>query len=495
MTESPLILALDIGTSSIRASIYDRSGNFLEGMKAQEKYSMELSPDGGVEIDAELLLSIVARSIDSVLELLGEKSKELAAVAVSTFWHSLLGIDAQGRTITPVISWNDTRAAAAAARLREQVSESELHARTGCRAHASYWPAKLFRLGETSPELMSQAHYWLSFADYLYFRLFGETASSVSMASGTGLFNQKDCQWDEKTIELLPVKLEQLPPIVDIDQPLSGLRGEFVARWPALRNIPWYVPFGDGACSNVGSGCVDPSRFAVMVGTSGAMRAITTDNEFIVPYGLWSYRVDRRRRVLGGALSNGGNLFAWMTETLKLPTDPAVVEAELAGLEPDGHGLVILPLFSGERSPGWHDGATATISGLRISTRPIEILRAGLEAIAYQFVSVYESLQESFGQTREVVGTGGGMRNSPVLRQITADVLGTPLRMSAIKEASSRGAALLVLEAMKLIKSDEVGRADFTDLYLPDQENHKRYLQGRKRHQALYDMIFNQSES
>src|SRR6185369_10056405 len=213
-------------------------------------------------------------------------------------------------------------------------------------------------------------------------RLFGETATSISMASGTGLFNQQECRWDEETVKLLPIVLEQLPSIVDLNQPMSGLGSEFTSRWPALGSIPWHLPLGDGACSNIGSGSVDSSRFTLMIGTSGALRAVTNANDFAVPDGLWSYRIDGRRRILGGALSNGGNLFAWMRETLKLPDD---IESALASVEADSHGLILLPHLSGERSPGWHDAATAVIAGLRLSTRPADILRAGFEAVAYQF--------------------------------------------------------------------------------------------------------------
>jgi gluconokinase len=488
MLELPLILALDIGTSSVRASIYDRNGNFVEGTRTSIKYSMSLTADGGAEIDAESLFSIVAQSIDGTLALLQGRAAEPAGVAVSTFWHSLMGIDAQGRAITPVINWSDTRGREAAAKLREQVNEKELHARTGCRAHASYWPAKLLWLTEINKDLVKDVQYWLSFGDYLFLRLFGKTATSISMASGTGLFNQQECRWDEEIIELLPIRPEQLPSVIDLDQPISGLESEFASRWPALGSIPWHLPLGDGACSNIGSGSVDPGSFTLMIGTSGALRAITAANDFVVPSGLWSYRIDRRRRILGGALSNGGNLFAWMKETLKLPDD---IESALASVEPDSHGLTLLPHFSGERSPGWHDSATAVIAGLRLSTLPAEILRAGFEAVAYQFATIYEEMVKSFGLPREVIGTGGGLRNSVVWRQIIADALGVPLRMSAVREASSRGAALLALEAM----GEGIGSADFAEQYLPDEENHRIYVKARERHQVLYDIIFNHKDT
>src|SRR5688572_24052454 len=138
---SPLILALDIGTSSVRASVYDRECNLFDGITIKIEYSMKLTPDGGVEIDANEMVSMVEQAIDKAMESLADRAGDLIAVAASTFWHSLLGIDQQNRAITPIISWNDTRSRTAAATLRASLNEAKLHSRTGCRIHAAYWPA------------------------------------------------------------------------------------------------------------------------------------------------------------------------------------------------------------------------------------------------------------------------------------------------------------------------------------------------------------------
>ncbi|MEW6736540.1 MAG: gluconokinase [Acidobacteriota bacterium] len=481
----PYVLAIDVGTSSVRVIAYDHYGSSVTGIEARAQYQFAITADGAVEIDPERLFNIVAECIDSVLALLGERSKELLAVATTTFWHSLVGIDKQGRALTPLINWNDTRSRGEAARLRNQVSEVDLHARTGCRLHASYWPAKLGWLADTRSQLMTQVRYWLSFGDYLFSRLFGEILSSLSMASGTGLLNQHSCDWDDMTLAFLPIDASQLPTIVDINSPCIGLRNEFATRWPALADIPWYPPLGDGACSNIGCGCTDPSRFALMIGTSGALRAVAARENFVIPSGLWCYRIDRRRIVMGGALANGGNLFAWMRDSLQLPSLEEFEKA-LTEIAPDSHGLTLLPLFSGERSPGWRDDATAALIGLRLATQPVEILRAGLEAVAYQFALIYKRLADYFDPPSEVIATGGALRRSSVWRDIIADVLGMGLRLSAEPEASSRGAALLVLEANGLLSDLALASAGFVQNHLPNAENHKIYQQACTRQQALY---------
>src|SRR5262249_45195498 len=150
-----------------------------------------------------------------------------------------------------------------------------------------------------------------------------------------------------------------------------GLRAPWARRWPALRTASWFPAIGDGAASNIGSDCADPARVALNVGTSAALRVVTREN--LTPSrGLWRYRVDRSRSLGGGATSEGGNVFAWCREVLRLGADDEI-EAALSALAPDAHGLTVLPHLAGERSPGWRGGRHGVISGLRLDTSAIEI--------------------------------------------------------------------------------------------------------------------------
>ncbi len=485
-TEKSLVCAIDIGTSSIRVSGFDKIGNAIQGLSIQNYYQMSISLDGAVEIPAEELFRKVTDSLDQFLAKLIAKNYLVLAVGVSTIWHSLLAIDFQGSPLTPLISWNDTRSSAFAKKLRETNDEIALHQVTGCRFHASYWPAKISWLLDKTPSLKRKVKYWLSFGDYLFLRFFGEIATSISLASGTGLFNRHLCEWDKQVVENLSIEVNQLPKIVET--PFYSLKKEFATRWPMLSTIPWYLPLGDGACSNIGSDCFDNS-FALMIGTSGAMRAVSSQTNIVLPEGLWSYRIDRKRSVIGGAMSNAGNLFAWLKTILNLPTETLgqTLEQELKQINPDSHRLTILPFLSGERSLGWHDNARGAIIGLQLSTKPIEILRAGLEAIAYQFLLIYEEMVKTLGIPDKIIATGGGLYNSEVWGEIIADVLGKPLYVSHHSEASSRGAALLVLENLNLLEL--LPNNNFEKIYLPKLENKEVYQKAFRRYQLCYEKL------
>jgi len=323
--------------------------------------------------------------------------------------------------------------------------------------------------------------------------LFGDTACSISMASGTGLLNLHTCTWDADTLSALPLEPAQLSRLTDLDAPFTGLKDKHRARWPALQNLPWYPAVGDGACSNIGSGCVTADRIAIMVGTSGAMRVMSSTEMFTIPEGLWCYRSDRRRILMGGALSNGGNVYGWMRSSLQFGDD-ADVEQAIAAMSPDAHGLTVLPFWAGERSPGWHASARATITGMTLHTTPTDIMRASLEATAYCFASIYARLQTIHVEVKEMIASGAGLLQSPAWLQMMADVLGRPVVASAVTEASSRGAALLALESAGILSDPIEAPVPLDKTYDPDMSNHARYREAMFRQQELYELLVSNSE-
>ena len=484
--ESPLALAVDVGSSSVRAMVFDCAGRDVEGLKVQLPYAMHTTPDGGVEIEASALVALVERAVDELLAAAGDLTPAVGCVGVSTFWHSLVGVDASGAPVTPVLTWADTRSRRAADRLRRTLDEARVHARTGAMLHTSYLPAKLVWLFNTRAADFHRAARWMSFGEYLYLKLFGRAACSTSMASGTGLFDQNELSWDEQTVGALPITLAQLSDVSDA--PSTGLVDAYAARWPALAAVPWLPALGDGACSNVGCGAVTPARVALMVGTSGAMRVVYEHERIHIPRGLWTYRLDRRRFVVGGALSEGGGLFAWLTGLFGIAPD-AALEAELAAAEPDGHGLTILPFVAGERSPGWSTHARAAIVGMTLDTRPVDILRAALESVAYRFTLIADLLPVFVPEDAEIVASGGALLRSRAWAQIMADVLGRPVHLSAEEEASSRGAALMALEAVGAVRDLAAVPAERGPVFEPDPGRHDRYQRAIDRQRQLYDTL------
>jgi gluconokinase len=171
-----------------------------------------------------------------------------------------------------------------------------------------------------------------------------------------------------------------------------------------------------------------------------------------------------------------------------------MVEKELSMMEPDGHDLTVLPFLTGERSPGWNANARAAIVGLSLNSQPIEILRAGIESIAYRFGLVYQIMKSSLPEVKQVVASGGALLNSPTWMQILADVLNQPVTASAEGETTSRGAALLALEQLGVFSSKssaglEQASFDFGQTFYPNPARHSLYQAAMERQQNLYQKL------
>jgi gluconokinase len=435
------VLALDVGTSSVRARVFGADAH-EEGEPARRDYAGESDPD-----------TIVRLTREAVAE---AGCEDVAAVSASCFGHSLLALDPHGRPLTPILGWRDTRSAAAAEWLARRLDGAAVHARTGCPVHTSFWAAKLAWLAEDDPALFRRTRRFVSFADYLYMQLLGEddVPVSMSLASGTGLLDVHERRWDAELLEIVGIDEARLSRISD--EPLGD----------------WHPARIDGACSNLGAGCVGRTRAALMIGTSGAFRTLYETEVAQPRRGLFLYRLDDRRVVEGGAFSDGGNLHRWLDETL------SDADGSLAGRDPDSHGLTFLTLLGGERSPGWHQHVRGAIHGLTLETTPLDLRQAALEGVGFRFAEVADLMPE----VTEVVATGGGLLKDEEWCQIMADALARPIVASRVQEASLRGAAVDLLERLGEQPEPPPGGREFE----PRADHVDAYRAARERQRALY---------
>jgi gluconokinase len=436
------VLALDVGSSSVRAQCFGEGAEAADELK-QEKYK------GG---DADELVSLVRKVVDG-------RDEGVDAVGASSFGHSLLALGRDGRPLTPVLGWRDTRSSGSAEWLRRRVGDPDaVHARTGAPVHPSFWPAKLVWLAEAEPEVFRSAARFVSLSDYLYAELLGvEPTTSLSIASGTGMLDLAGTKWDAELLELTGVGEERLPRLAE--EPQGA----------------WFPALIDGACSNLGAGCVGKQRGALMVGTSGALRLLYETERPQPRPGLFLYRLDERRVLEGGALSDGGNLHSWLEDTL------AEAKGSLLERSPDEHGLTFLPFLGGERSTGWDPTKRGTVHGLTFDTTARDIRQAALEGVAFRFSAIADLLPE----LEEVVATGGGMLGDPEWTQIMADALARPVIASKVGEASLRGAAVAALERLGC----DTGEAALGEVFHPREAMAEAYRSARERQQRLYEEL------
>lgn len=488
--DSP-VLTIDIGSSSLRVNLFTGGAWRLAGYETQIGYETRSTQDGGAEIDPDALCELLFSAIDRTLDRAGDRATSIKGVGFCSLVSNVLGVDAVGRATTPIYTWADTRCAAQVDALRSTLDVGEVYDRTGCPVHTAYLPARLLWVRETMPAVWERTALWVTLGDYVYARLFGKYAQSTSVASWSGLLNRHTFDWDDWLLGRIGIDRRRLPPLVDAASGFVGLHAQFAARWPALKDATWFPCVGDGVTSNLGSGCYSPKEWAVQVGTSGAMRALVPGGVESVPPGLWCYRQDSATALVGGALSEGGNVFAWLRDTFNLSSsgDFKALEREAAEMPPDSHGLTMLPFIAGERSPGWNPSARMMIAGISVASRPAEILRAAQEAIAYRLASVYDLLKTALPEPERIVASGGALLGTQGWVQMLADVLGRPVTESGEEQASSKGAAMVALRGLGYLADYSGVEALFGETFRPDMARHDVYRLARARQEALYRMV------
>ncbi|MEX2583537.1 MAG: FGGY family carbohydrate kinase [Gemmatimonadota bacterium] len=484
MTDRRAILTLDVGSSSARARLYDeRLRPFEAERPAVVTYGWQM--DGGsMVIDPAALFDRVVSVLDQAVESSRALGVAIAAVATTTFWHSLLGLNRAREPLTPLYGWGDGRAAGAAERLRRRLDADDYHRRTGCFLTSTYPAARLAWLEETDPALFASVASWAAFGDYLESRLLGTHRTTFSIASASGLLDVRKLSWDGEVLESLGLSESRLPELLD-PQPASGLGSEWSSRWPELRSAVWLPALGDGACANVGSGAIGPARPGLTVGTSAALRVLRrAGGEDDPPASLWDYRLDSRYRIAGGALSNGGNALAFLLDTFPQLSREEISVA-LAEKLPDSHGLTVLPALVAERGADSAGAHAAVLSGLSLSSRPVQIAQTWLEAIARRLADPFAALEREFGPAEEVRASGGALQAVPGWVRTFADVFERPVRLTADPEATSRGAAVVAARTLGWIDSIEDAAPPVAGGFEPDADRHRTHRRAAAREHEL----------
>ncbi len=477
---TPLVLAIDLGTSSTRTALFDVAAHRQPGATAQQSYPLLTAADGTAELEPGALLGALRMCLSETLArrrtdpLLRERP--IGAIAVSCFWHSLVGTNAKGEAITRVITWADSRCREDAARLRKERKEEEVHARTGCMLRASFWPAKLAWLWRTDERLFNRVQQWMSPAEWLQLQLTGAANCAIGMATGTGLFDPTALAWDPAMLRLAKITPEKMRPVSDEATPVGGM---LASEFPELRGVPWFPAIGDGAASNLGSGATKPGLAAINVGTSAALRVMREGEKATAPFGLFCYRVDARRYLVGGAVSNAGNLRAWCMRELKL-TDGPEIETALAARPAPVHGLTVLPFWTAERAPMWNEDDLGTIHGLRQSTTAMDILQAITEATYHRIARIHELLMTQEKTAPKLIVSGGIQKSASSMLRL-ANVLGQPVYATDEPEASIRGAAILALERLGFPLAD----MKLAHPVKPQVKLARDYKEQRERQRAL----------
>lgn len=450
------VIGLDIGTTGSRAVVFDPLGRVLAS--ASCNYPLLVPHPGYGEQEPEAIVGAVVCALRDAVRRAGLGPRDVAAIGVSAVMHSMIAVDREGQPLTNAWTWVDTRAAAQATEIKREHDAAAYYARTGCPVHAMYTPAKVAYVRETMPDIFARTDRFVTIKEYVLTRLYGARVVDYGIASGSGCLDMKAKDWDAEALAMAGIARDRLSELTEPTTLIRGLQSEFAAEIGISPDVPLAVGSSDGTLSSLGSGAVAPGQMTAMIGTSGAVRAITTHPVVDPRSRTWCYYLADNRWVPGAAINNGGIVYRWLRDDLlKVPEaerETAYVELDQAAAKvpPGSNGLIFLPFLAGERAPYWNADARGALFGLSLGHGQAHVVRATLEGVAYRMFSIFDALRELAGTPHEV-RAAGGFTKSPLWLQILADVFGVRLRVPAVAEASAFGAAFLALMGLGYYKS------------------------------------------
>ena len=490
-----IIIGVDIGTTGVRSVAY-RLGN--AAATATEEYPLFTDQSGVAEQDADVIMMATEAVIARTVQQLGAEVSDVKGLAFSSVFHSFLAIGEDGRPLTRLMTWADTRSQIYLDEVKELMDWDASYHRTGCPLHPMYSLLKIYWLRKNNPEAFRKATWFGSIKDYAFHRLTGKRMVDRSIASGSGCYNIQTLEWDQEILKLLGISKEQMLTVVPTTAH-EGLQSSMAQRLGLPAGLPVVIGAGDGMMANVGVGAVKPGQLNITIGTSGAIRMAADQPKTDKKRRTWCYNLAEGRWMLGGAINNGGISFRWARDKFaeteqrvaeKLGLDSYSLLATYAEKVPAGsNGLILLPFFTGERAPNWNANARGTLFGLTLNHDKRHIIRATLEGICYRMKSVLESLEEITG-TAEEIRVSGSFTRSEVWLQILADVLGREINVPNVEEGAAYGAAILGFYSLGMLSSIDAA-ADLIGIkktYFPNKDHQETY---EKLYKIYYEIYWN----
>jgi xylulokinase len=420
------VIGLDVGTSAVKAlAIGLEDGAVLA--RSEVEYPLSTPRPGWSEQDPADWWRATQEALDALAV------DEVVAFGLTGQMHGLVALDADDRVIRPAMLWNDARTGAECAEIEEKVGLSELIARTGNRALASFTAPKLLWMRRHEPENYRRIARILLPKDYVRLQLCGEHAIDVADASGTLLFDVAARRWSDEVLGALDLDPAWLPRVLESPE-VSGETPD---------GVPVAAGAGDQAAGALGVGVDRPGPLSIALGTSGvvfaALPEFAADPEARVQ--AFCHAVPGAWHAMGVMLSAAGSL-RWLRDTAAPGTGFGELVDEAARWDPGVEGLTFLPYLAGERTPHADPDARGSFTGLSLRHDRGALTRAVLEGVAYGLRDSYDLLVELGAAGDRGRVSGGGARSELWLR-IIASVLELPIERPVVEEGAAYGAALL----------------------------------------------------
>jgi xylulokinase len=480
----PLLLGIDVGTSSVKAVLLDFRGNLCAVCQAE--YPLHHIRPAWVEQDPDDWWQATCQAIREALAKVPHGPERVLGVAVSSQAPTLLPLDRSGRPLRPAMIWMDRRAESEAARLTELLGAEEIHRITGNRPDAFYVAARLLWLRDHEPDILKRTSQFVQVNGYVNYQLTGRIGMDPAHAVLLQMRNYATGEWSQALCSACGVEPSQFPEVLEAHCVQGEVTVEAAQATGLCAGTPVMAGSVDSATAALEVGVVEPGIAAEMTGTSTVV-IIPNDSGLTEPALIAMPHALPGLHLLLGAMVSSGGCLRWFRDQLgqsevqaaaEQGADPFDLLTQQAAEVPLGSdGVIFLPYMMGERSPLWHTNARGVFFGLSLATRKAALTRSILEGAAFALRHNVEVAARAGAEVREMRSVGGCSR-SDLWNQIKADVLGLPLLLPRTSVGSPFGAAILAgmgAGAFPDVRKSLLEMAKLDRRFEPNQANHERY--------------------
>lgn len=482
-----MIVVIDVGTSSMRSIGYRLNGK--KEFTFQKEYRVIYGQDGCAQQQPEILLETLYTLLRKVKAYADAVHLDIFCISVTAQRSSIAPVDDTGRALAAFIMWQDTRNQAVCEKLKTY--NELIFKKTGARINTVFSGGKMRWIREHQPEIYQRAYKLVNIAEYLMFHMTGEFATDVTYAGRSNLMNLYTRQWDSELLELFWIDREKLCQVLEPGSVVGKTHSRLTDHTGLREGIPVISAGGDQQCAAVGLGIFSEGNISVVTGTGAFLMADCSS----VPKQLCSDVICsaasvRGRYILEASIPSCCSAFNWFREKI-LDNSYSLdqLQKDLEEIYETQNDCLVLPHFQGRGTPDWNSTAKAHFLNISLATTRTEIIRALLTGIFYEVKVNIEQFRRYVPVNAGHIS--GGLTKMTVLNQIQADIYGIPLYCDHDQEASAKGAAMVSMVELGLLKSYKeayhiLGHGD-SFCYMPNKD-HRFYHEERIK---VWEKLYN----
>ncbi len=448
MSNLPILLGIDLGTSSVKCLAIEPDGKVLS--LASREYPILSPKPGWAEQDPHTWLQATYESIIACLKKGDFQVERIEGLGLSGQMHGLVTLDKSKKPLRPAIIWADQRSQSQVTEVYNRIGTDQLAEWTGNPLATGFMLSSWLWLCENEPEISRRARLLLLPKDYLRLALTGEIGSEPSDASSTLLFDPARWSWSDPLLDAFKIDARLLPPLGGSAQIAGKLRSSIAEELGLPAGLPVVFGASDQASQALGHGVLQPRLLSSTIGTGGQLFAPTLqprpDPELRLHLfchaapDLWH---------LESAILSAGLALKWLRDNVLVGSDYASLASLASQAPPGSEGLLFLPYLAGERTPWMDPEARGAFLGLSLQHNRAHLVRAVMEGVVFALRQGLELMTQLGVQVEKVIASGGAVQH-PLWLQLQADIFNRPIYRTDSTEAASLGAALLAATGIGL---------------------------------------------